>query len=315
MRFYRYAFPLLIGSFALTACLSAPGAAPIGLQATNVSDSIAYLQGTQAAFAYMATQTPYAATQEALGTQSALDGQAQATKSALDTQATALALQLLADNATATQVALSTQAAYNLQATARADEMTQVAFYVNATATQRSFDATATQEALDYARKEQVNNVIAWTPFAVAVAILVLLWRFVIIFEDRKSVFNTPGGEMVFTRKTSPIKALFRALLRRVIPEISFDEFVMPSRALGHALKEDQAGYNPSKDPDPTAQYQLIMLEQLRARGLPMPGPVMGSIPQLPAHAGLLGEAGEIEILNSANPEITTWIADVEDCE
>jgi len=310
----RFVLPLLMGALALTACLPVQAPAPLGLQATNVSDTIYALQGTQAALNYMATQTPYAATQSALGTQSAVDGQIQGTKSALDAQATALAIQILADSATATQIAVATQNAYNLQATARADEMTQTAFYTNATATQDTRNATATQAQFEYERQAQVNGAIAWTPFIVAGVFLLFIWRFIVVYEDRKSVFNTPGGEPVFTRKTGALGAIIRALIRRAIPEVKFDEFALPTRALGHGLSESGSGYLVSKDNDPR-QYELIMLEQMRARGIPLPGPALGSIPQLPEYSGLLGEAGEIETVSPVDPEVITWISDVEDQE
>jgi len=310
-----FVLPLVIGALALTACLPVQAPAPIGLQATNVSDTIYALQGTQAALNYMATQTPHAATQSALGTQSAVEGQIQGTKSALDAQATALAMQIFADSATATQVAVATQNAYSLQATARADEMTQTAFYANATATQDTRNATATQAQFDYERQAQVNGAIAWTPFIVSGVFLLFIWRFVIIYEDRKSIFNTPGGEPIFTRKTSLPKAIMRALVRRIIPEIHYEDFAMPTRAVGHALTDTGGGYHVEKDRDARGQYELIMLEQMRARGLPLPGPALGSIPQLSAYSGLLGEAGEIETVSPVDPEVVTWINDVEDQE
>lgn len=317
MRLARLTLPVfLIG--ALAACVPYGGGAPVGLQSTSVSAQMSALQETQAALSYYATQTPYAATLAAQGTESAIAGIHQQTQIALDTQGTALALQLLADQATQTQIAVSTQSAYSLQATQRADQATQTAFEGQLTATQDSRNATATQEALEYARKEQINGVIAWTPVVFVAGIMLLIWRFVIVVENKQSVFNTPSGEMVFTRKSGIFAAVLKTLIRRWLEEISFDEMVMPGRAVGHSVKEDKAGYKASQAPDRQAQLQVIMLEQLKT--LPgyrptLPGLPTPETPQLPPYAGLLGTGAGIEIVSPVEPEIGEWIADVEEEE
>lgn len=307
---------LSVAGLLLSACLPIE-APPIGLQATNVNNQLFALQTTQAELNYMATQTPYAATQSAAQTAAVVMAQNQATLSALDAQGTALALQLLADGATATHVANQTQTANSLQMTARADDMTQAAFFANGTATQDSRQATQTQAALDFERKDKINGIIVWTPFVFAGVLGFLLIKYVLIYENRKSAFETPSGEMIFSRNVSIFRAVIRAILRRLLPEISFDDFTMPGRATGHAVRENKEGYAVSKDTDRASQLQIIMLEQLRTRGLSVPSSPFPSLstglPELPAYTGLLGEAGEIKVLPPNDPEIITWVTDVEE--
>lgn len=300
---------LLIG---LSACMP-PGAAPLGLEGTSIGLELVALQKTQAAINYMASQTPYAATLSAQGTQTAYAALAQGTQAQLSAVGTEQALQILADGATSTQIAASTQVAYAAQGTARADSLTATAITVGATSTQAIVMATQTQTAFEYERKESINKAIAWTPFVVAAALFLLLWRFVLVAENRKSVFYTPSGEAVFTRTTGITGAILKVILRRIWPEISFDDFAMPGRAVGHGLRERPRGYEPISDPDREAQLRVIANEQLRQYAPPLlTGGSRVDYPALPAYAGL---SEPVETLAPNSPEIQAWLIDVDNQE
>lgn len=308
--FSRLILPSLI-ILCLAACIPGQGI-PLGLEGTNIGSELIALQKTQNAINYMASQTPYAATLMAQGTENANEAIAQGTQAQLSAQGTGQALQIQADGATSTQIAASTQGAYAAQGTLRADSLTATAITVGATSTQELVRATQTQAAFEYERKESINKAIAWTPFIVAAGIALLLWRFVLVAENRKSVFYTPSGEAIFTRKPGIMGAIVRVVLRRIWPEISFDDFTMPGRAVGHGLRERPRGYEPTSDTDREAQLRVIANEQLRQYAPPLlPGPRL-DYPALPAYTGL---SEGVETVAPNSPEIQAWLIDVDNQE
>lgn len=312
----RYLLPLCLVLFALLAC-TGPIPVPLGLEGTNVSGEMDALRETQAAINYFATQTPFVATQQAQQTQTALQVANQPTLDYLNAQGTETALkltenalQVFNDDLTATVNAQHAQGTHAAGLTATADLRTQTAFEVQGTETQRAVEATATEQFFITDRKARINGVIAWTPVFFTLGIVALLWRFVIIAENRKSVFETPSGEMIFSRKLSVFTAALRVLLRRILPEISFDDFTMPGRAVGHSMHEEKEGYTAKGSPHTETQLRVITQEQIRryyqaqyphAPALPMPETPMYLLP------------GEVEVLPSNANEIQTWITDVED--
>lgn len=308
--------PLLItGIYGLMACTPAVNNVPLNLEGTNISYEVQSLQQTQAAINYYATQTPYAATLAVIQTQESEAKVAQSTQEALSIELTQVALKVFTDGATATYQAQMTQDTIALEIKATADFRTQQALDTQATETKTVANATATETALVLERKEKINGLIAYTPFIFVAGILFMLWRFVLVTENRKSVFNTPSGEMIFTRRIGVALAIIRVLLRRLLPEITFDDFTMPGRAVGHGVRETREGYKANGDEkDRAAQLAVIGREQLKIYTPALPsGPLPGDYPALPAYTELLGPAGAVETVAPNAPEIGTWIMDVEE--